>query len=267
MQEAQSGEKPRQFFMANYNMTGYGDVSHGRLNKHGLYQVSGPLAHEVLEVIKNRTIKPKCTRLDTKMSIVYGEKEWKGATRRLTQEAWTREAEGGLPQTALTLYEGAGKGDTLYFGNRDDASFARIYQANCKHPERYPAFTISAEVQHNEKTANTIFNMMRSSANMHLCAGSSVVGKLLSYGVREPWFGEIPPSHVMQRKHKSEKESTLRWVKHSVRGSFRRAVREGWHISYLAALGLDVMNEQQAAVLSEILERFITGEEMFSEEF
>jgi len=264
--EAQEGEPEVNYQMAYFRMLGHGNVSTGYHNKRWMLNASGPIAHEIMEVTKNRRFRGNCSRIDTKVSALYRLEEARRTAREITVNHWQSSEKRGQGKTHLCLYDANGEGDTVYLGKRSLASFARIYQADVRHPERYEPGTLSFEVQHNKKTASTAFNMLRSSANLHTCAGSMVVGKLLSVGVNEPWARQMPPNKVMSKKVMPEKEKTLKWVKQGVRGAFARACREGWALDFLGALGFGNLNGEQALQIIQVLEAQNSGLTVWMEE-
>ncbi len=254
LKEAENEEEPVEFYLNYYKMVGHGSVSHGVLNKRGLFQCAGPIAHELMEDTKDNEFSGRCTRADTKQTVQYPADSTRETLRRLQTSNWKRETQGGLHANYSALYSGTGSGDTIYFGRRSAASFTRAYQAYLRHPERYPKDTLSFEVQHNTQTAPQAWNMLRASSHLSYAAGSLTVGKLHSIGVNEFWASDIPPTKAPQIKHISKKETTLAHVRRCQRGQFTRARREGWHLEYLRELGFDALSDDQARDIFQLLE-------------
>ncbi len=252
---ALDGAEPEAFSMRAYNFTGFGGVSHAVHNGRALLQAAGPIAHVITEDTKQVQFSGTATRADTKVTAGYAADSCREACWRLARQAKESQEKAGAPGVGFDLFQRTESGSTIYFERDNSASFARAYQAGIRHPDRYPENAMSFEIQHQKKTANQAWNILRSSSNLSLGAASLTVGRLESLGVSEFWRNEIPPNRAPQVKHRSTKEGTLKWVRSGIRGAFSRAGRENWECEFLVALGFDSLTDEQAERITDLLAR------------
>lgn len=238
----EQGHETRAWTFEGYNGVKIGSMFVGTRRDDALLNVSGSWAH--VACVATKLVADRATRIDLRVDWRFDRDMPDYAKETVVScEEW-QVRNRNQNKVGCTLFDGRGKGDTLYVGSRNSPSYLRLYD---KAREQRDAGAIGwwrAELQLEDEWACTALKRLKESDDESQTAHEMVQGWCRERGVFLPVACDAPITLAAPKKVPTTMEKKLNWLRHHVRSSVQELIANGYDEEVWKAL-FDTDNHSQ----------------------